>query len=238
MPITFSYNIDLGKLSIAGLTAGTSYTIYRSTGETLSTGYTASSYSDYFIKAGTGFTTFVKDSVGIQATYYNSLYTYNNSFLISSDTNKNQQISIIFDENISSFRPVRKDFVQETIGSKYPFVIRNANVNYRTMDFSGMINREMDGENISTYGTVEVNSNYDAIFTAERNFRDWFEIWVNDGKPKLLKTSSEGLFIVRLHNLSMTPIRQTGRVIYSFNCSITEIAEFSIENLKKYKFIS
>jgi hypothetical protein len=247
MPITLSYVQSAGKIVIAGLTISDTYTITKS-GEIYSnisypsstsvTGITGvSSYTDYFLKAGTTYTIQVKNQLNVTDTF-TQYVDYDDSFLINSNTKKNQQLSIVFDENISSFKPVRKDSLIETIGSKYPFIIRNASVNYKSMEFSGNITYFMDLENISGFGPSSYYTNYNQAFYIERNFRDWFEEWVNDGAPKLLKTPTEGLKIVRIHNLNFTPFKELGRLIYSFTCTITEIGDYSGQNLTRYKFIS
>ena len=240
MAITFSYEYAKGKLNISGLTFSNTYTITK-TGEAYPmaiSGITqTTSYSDYFLKAGVTYTFTVTDQSQVSSTS-TQYVDYNDSFLINSNTKKNQQISIVFDENISSFKPVRKDVLLETIGSKYPFIIRNAAINYKNMEFAGNITCHMDIENISGFGASAYYSDYTSAVHIERNFRDWFEEWINDGYPKILKTPTEGMRIVRIHNVNFTPIRQLGRLIYTFSCSITEIADYTAENLKRYGFSS
>ena len=248
MAITVTYDSINAKVVIAGLTAGTTYQILRGTGinlDTLESNYSLSTYSDYFITAGRdllGATYKVienaTNNIKFGPTVINTSAGFDNSFLIGSGSSKYQQISILYDENISSFKQVRKDFVQETIGGKFPFVIRNANVNYRTMEFSGIVTSVMDPENFSGYGSSYITNNYNTMYTNERLYRDWLVNWLNDGTPKVLKTANEGLFLVRLTNLNLTPNREVGRIIYSFSCSFTEIADVSIDNLVKYKFLT
>ena len=239
MPISLSYDQTIGKLSVTGLTAGNTY-VFTKDGDSSPmyiTGITGTSYSNYFIEAGITYTIILTDQANVSAQF--TQYTdYNDSFLINSDDKKNQQVSIIYNEIISSFKPVRKDVLIETIGSKYPFIIRNASINYKTMEFSGTITAHMDIENISGYGLSTYYSNYNTAIKTERFFRDWFESWINDGYPKIMKTPTEGLRLVRVHNVSFTPVKELGRLIYAFTCSITEIADYTAENLIKYKFIS
>lgn len=239
MAISFGYNKDAAKLTVTATSTDQtggftlSYTIDGGSSQTLVTGNTTASFSNYFLYSGA---TYVFTTVSASGTGTTTIYVdYDNTFLVSSGTNKAQQISIIYNENISSFKPVRKDFIQETIGSKYPFVIRNASINYDTMEFSGMITSLMDIENFSGYRTIAPSTNYNN--QNERKFREWFESWVADGTPKVFKSNAEGLKIVRLTNLNLTPIRSTGRQIYEFSCTLTEIADFSVDNLKKYKFL-
>lgn len=55
-----------------------------------------------------------------------------------------KQLRIKFDPNISSFKQSISESKVETIGSKYPFIRRNANVNYRTFPISGIITYKND----------------------------------------------------------------------------------------------
>jgi hypothetical protein len=98
-----------------------------------------------------------------------------------------------------------------------------------------------EGSNTTYYNFLSSNgiptyNNY----ISERLFRENVLKFLNDGKPKLLKTASEGLFLVRLTNLSFTPNKSLGRMIYNFSCEFTEIADasstsnISMNNIAKY----
>ena len=50
---------------------------------------------------------------------------------------------------------------------------------------------------------------------------------------KLFKTLTEGNILVKLTNISFTPNKTTGRMIYDFSATATEIAETTIENYDK-----
>lgn len=242
MAISISYLTDSAKVLISGLDVSRIYKIIKigsdGSASAISSLTNISSYSEYFLNAGVTYAiTVIDNQVTPEVAQLFSYVDYEGAYLINSGRASFQQISLIYDENISSFKPVRKDSLVETIGSKYPFIIRSASINYKTMEFSGMITGVMDIENFSSYG-LDLYSNYNSNFDQERRFRDWFESWINDGLPKVLKTPTEGLRIVRVHNTSFTPIRQTGRIIYSFNCTITELADYTLANLIKYKFIT
>jgi hypothetical protein len=241
MAISMSYSNESAKVSISELNVSRVYKIIKvgsdGSASAISSLTNISSYSEYFLNAGVTYAiTVIDNQVTPEVAQLFSYVDYEGAYLINSGGASFQQISLIYDENISSFKPVRKDSLVETIGSKYPFIIRSASINYKTMEFSGMVTAIMDIENFSSYG-LNLYSNYNNSFDQERRFRDWFESWINDGTPKVLKTPTEGLRIVRVHNTSMTPIRQTGRVIYNFNCTITELADYTLANLIKYKFI-
>jgi hypothetical protein len=44
-------------------------------------------------------------------------------------------------------------------------------------------------------------------FYLERNYKRQVEEWLNNGEPKLLRTAAEGSFIVRLMNVSLSPMQ-------------------------------
>lgn len=82
-------------------------------------------------------------------------------------------------------------------------------------------------------GTSQSNEN---IFL-ERKFRELVMSWLSDGKPKLYRSETEGNMIVMLSGVSFTPVQKTQRLIYSMSCTVTEIAEYNLENLILYDLI-
>ena len=71
----------------------------------------------------------------------------------------------------------------------------------------------------------------------ERNFKLEVLEWLTNGKPKLFRSPTEGNYIVRLMNVSLSPSDQLGRMIHTFNCTAYEIAENTYSNLSKYNFV-
>lgn len=71
----------------------------------------------------------------------------------------------------------------------------------------------------------------------ERNFKLEVLEWLTNGKPKLFRSPTEGNYIVRLMNVSLSPSDQLGRIIHTFNCTAYEIAENTYSNLEKYNFV-
>jgi hypothetical protein len=65
----------------------------------------------------------------------------------------------------------------------------------------------------------------------EREFKMEVLAWLNNGKPKLFRSPSEGNYIVRLMNITMTPNDSLGRMLHSFNSTAYEIAECTFDNL-------
>ena len=72
----------------------------------------------------------------------------------------------------------------------------------------------------------------------ERNFKLDVMDWLNNGKPKMFKSATEGNYIVRLFKVSLKPEDKLGRMLHSFSCTAYEIADFTYENLCKLGFVN
>lgn len=187
------------------------------------------------------------------------MMVFDDMFLVG----ENRQLNIKFNPQVSSFSHTVVDSSIQTIGSKYPFIKRNAHVNYKQFQISGLISYLGDREEyyynekswlpdelVSTFASKEecygkYLENYLDFnsknriseyndFTLERAFRDRVAGFLYDGKVKLFKSASEGNVLVRLMNISLSPEQQTGRMLYSFNATAYEIGECTIDNFDKY----
>ena len=78
----------------------------------------------------------------------------------------------------------------------------------------------------------------DYNIVAERIFKMKVLDFLNDGKPKLFRSPSEGNFIVRLMNSSLSPDDKLSRMIHTFSTTATEIDEFNYQKLNEYSLIS
>lgn len=58
--------------------------------------------------------------------------------------------------------------------------------------------------------------------------------WLTNGETKLFRSPTEGNYLVRLMNVSLSPEDGTGRMLHSFNCTAYEVAECTHENMLKY----
>lgn len=74
--------------------------------------------------------------------------------------------------------------------------------------------------------------------SAERTFKLSVLEWLNDGKIKLFRSPSEGNYLVRLMNVSLTPEDRLSRMIHSFQATAYEMMEFSYDNMLKENIIS
>ena len=71
----------------------------------------------------------------------------------------------------------------------------------------------------------------------ERDFKLKVLNWLTNGQPKLLRTPTEGNYIVRLTGVSLSPEATLGRMLHSFNCTAYEIDEVNFANLQKYHLL-
>nr|DAF58755.1 MAG TPA: hypothetical protein [Siphoviridae sp. ctxMM9] len=72
----------------------------------------------------------------------------------------------------------------------------------------------------------------------ERRFKLEVLDWLNNGKVKLFKSPTEGNYLVRLMNVSLTPNDTVSRMIHTFSCTAEEVAAFTDENLSIYNLIN
>lgn len=161
-----------------------------------------------------------------------------------------QQLKLAFDNAMGNFKTMYSESKIDTIGGKFPFIVRNGNMKYRTFPVSGLISFNMDENNLFTsqediYKYEKVIALYkdeklkNALYnyTYERDFRKKVMEFLEDGKPKLFKSPTEGNIIVRLMEIDSTPNSTLSRMIYSFSSNATEVAEPTVENYKKYNFL-
>lgn len=169
------------------------------------------------------------------------------AFLINNYT----QLKIKYNPQISSFRYVVKDTIQETLGSKQPYVSRNGRVYYRTFPISGLIARSMDDNFVfTTYEELFPNADvrqmnmdfnwrtgvhHEYDFTKERLFREKVMDFLYSSDAFLFKSPTEGNIIIRLTDVNLSPIQSLGRRLYTFSATATEIDDLSIYNCDKYK---
>ena len=172
-----------------------------------------------------------------------------------------RQLKIRYNPKVSSFKNDIPESKTDTIGSKYPFIFRNGHVNYKEFPISGLIsyfsdeqelfltNEEIGIVDTTNWSRNETNSkeelplnakttdltNYN--IAAERKFKLEVLEWLTNGKPKLFRSPTEGNYIVRLLNTSLTPTDSVGRMLHTFSCTAYEVAKCEYDNLVGYGFI-
>lgn len=196
------------------------------------------------------------------ATYLYSIQQFNNSNIYSNRILSDEivaqfedaylydgerQLKIRFNPKVSSFKTVVLESKKNTIGSKYPFIFRNGAVEYKEFPISGLISYMMDNDEffLSRKEKLGVPRSYefttditDENVMVERRFKLEVLDWLNDGKIKLFKSPTEGNYLVRLMNVSLTPNDTVSRMIHTFSCTAEEVAAFTDENLSIYNLIN
>jgi hypothetical protein len=153
-----------------------------------------------------------------------------------------RQLRIRFNPKVASFKTVVQEAKKTTLGAKHPYIFRSGAVEYKEFPISGLISYMMDNDEFFLSKSKDLYINdwedttdiVDDNILVERLFKLQVLDWLNDGRPKLFKSPQEGNYIVRLMNVSLSPIDSTSRMIHNFNCNATEIADFTSENLIKY----
>lgn len=171
-----------------------------------------------------------------------------------------QQLSLRYDNTMNSYTYNYSETKTDTIGGQYPFITRNGNMKYRTFPINGLISFNMDenklfvtdeqiycdpvngtpyADVIESYENLRKDKHLDMYdFKRELDFREKVLAFLQDGKPKLFKSATEGNIIVRLMSVTAQPNQSIGRMIASFTSTANEIAEATIENYLKYGFLT
>ena len=103
-----------------------------------------------------------------------------------------------------------------------------------------------DGKYIPDYQAVKEslpsgvsNSQFDSLnIQAERIFKLKALDWLNNGEVKLFKSPTEGNYLVKLMNISMTPEDKLSRLLHTITAQAYEVAEYNIANLQISNILS
>ena len=148
-------------------------------------------------------------------------------------------LTVRFNPTINSYKYNRKEAVTPTIGGVYPVVRRSGNQEYRSFTVGGLISSEGEFANNELLPS-EININhlngYNKELVKERIFREKVLNFLFRDEVLLYRSIIEGMMLVRLTNISLTPNTQLGRRLWSFTAQVTEVDECSSANLQKYNF--
>ena len=181
---------------------------------------------------------------------------YEDMFLFDGE----RQLRICYNPKVSSFKTTLSETKTNTIGGKFPFIFRNGQVGYKEFQVSGLISYLSDENGYfapelnvvekaiyrestnAEIGQAEAQANRTTNLTSEnfkkeREFKQEVLGWLINGKPKVFKSPAEGNYIVNLTNISLSPNDTLSRMLHTFTCTASEIAEYNNENLIKYNFI-
>ena len=170
----------------------------------------------------------VDNTNGIEIADVSPEFDYEDIILYDNTKDGGAQL-IRFNPTISSLKRNQSESITATLGSKYPIVRRNGDMDYYTFSLGGLI---------STLALKENYKNESQRTLEERDFRKQFVDALCDGKIKLFKSGPEGMMLVRVTGVSLTPETKLGRDIYSFTAIVTEVAEATITNMRKFNILS
>lgn len=208
-------------------------------------------FQDYTIEQGVTYKYYVyHNHLGVQCSM--EPVDFEHMFLFDGE----RQLCIKYNPKIASFKSTILENKVDTIGGKYPFFFRNGNIGYKEFSISGLISGLMDeGTFIKQTNGIEAGREMTPASSLvdrqlltttlesgniyqERLFKTEVLEWLNNGKPKLFRSPTEGNFIVRLMNVSLSPNDTLGRMLHTFNCTAYEIADCTEDNLRIYGFYS
>ena len=165
-----------------------------------------------------------------------------------------KQLKIRFDPQITTFSHKVSEGVVETIGSQFPFIRRNGNLNYKTFSLSGTITAFMDtredllgaskADIYQSANSLYFNYNKENNITPyndyiyEKQFRKKVIDFLYKDNVKLFRSLSEGNILVKLTGITLTPNTTLGRLIYTFTCTAQEVDECNAANYIKYNIIN
>ena len=146
-------------------------------------------------------------------------------------------LKISYNPKISSFKTTIQEQKIDTIGGRFPFFVRNGNLKYKEFPIGGLLSFQMDDQflfNSDLAKEVDNITTAAQMFAVERKFKLAVQDWLMNGQPKLFRSPTEGNYIVRLMNVSLSPEDKLSRMLHSFSATAYEIAEYNDENLEKY----
>lgn len=221
------------------------------------------SFDDYTVEPGAIYVYSIRQYGRTTGLYSNREYILSDKVQVDFDDiylyDGERQLCIKFNPKVNSFKDNVLEQKMDTIGSVYPFFFRNGYTKYKEFPISGLISFLMDenesfmkkedydyvGDSthrITTESLIKIKNFTDTDlvsenYTAEKKFKLEVLEWLNNGKVKLFRSPTEGSYLVRLMNVSLTPQEQLGRMIHSFSCTAYEAAKCDFENMIKYGII-
>lgn len=200
------------------------------------------SWKDYNIAHGTSYVYRIRQfnkgwySIPNKTPYI--IVNYSDMFL----SDENKQLKICFNPKVSSLKQTTLETKQDTIGGQYPLFYRNGQVKYKEIPISGLISYLMDEaelfmskEQLGLDGASTSLTNIN--IAAEQKFRMAVLDWLNNGQPKFFRSPTEGLCVLRLMNISLSPNDTVGRMIWTFSATGYEIANYTYQDLGLKKLI-
>ena len=166
-------------------------------------------------------------------------------------SDKDYMFALRYNPKISNFKWVTQDSITNTLGGKYPLIRRNGDQFYKQFGISGTLYLDWPetvtetcsiGKTMADFFVEESCSLYLSQTkitaynqaTLKKKMRDIIAEFLSNGSIKLLRSEEEGLMLVYLSGVSFTPNATSGRRVYDFSATATEICEATEANIAKY----
>ena len=139
-----------------------------------------------------------------------------------------ETLIVEYNPSVTGVKRVVSESIVQTLGSKYPFIRRNSKTNYWQCNIGGLISvASLPQDKTSFCGMVDIipgigGTGYDNI-SNEARFRLAVVDFLTNGLEKTFWSKTEGEYRVYLSNVSLTPEKQLGRLIYSFTAQAIEV---------------
>ena len=138
------------------------------------------------------------------------------------------EYQIKYNSELSEIRSNISQNIVTTLGSQYPFLIRNGNMNYREFTVSGrLVSKETAKENgINGY--------------EEKKLRRIISSFLADGKPKIVKDNSGNYVLCQVSGTpTLSPLNDLNRDIYDISFDVVEIGDaYDEDTLLQYGLIN
>lgn len=195
-------------------------------------------------------TAYLDQSIEQGQTYYYNANTNNEVYadfedMFLSDNERN--VRIRFNPKVTSFKTTQLEQKLDTIGGKYPIFFKNGQVGYKEFPISGLISCLMEDNEVEEKPREKTNTELAAAaipdrgtdltsnnIASERKYKLELLDWLNNGKPKLFRSPTEGNYIVRLMNVSLAPEEKLGRMLHTFSATAYEVMEYTPQNIRQF----
>lgn len=222
-------------------------------------------FDDYFIKNGDYYRyalqpIYANGRKGIITSYKDVVSTYEGLWILGED---NIQFNFIYNGQITNLVNQNNMEVVQTINSSYPYYVSNSDIDYRTFTIQGILCQNQDVEELfinnmfskvvpenTTSFTPEIEDKYNLekmmnyktdlennkdSMVVQRRWREQVVKWMENKKPKVIKSEAQGCIVVMIENVTVQPNKTTYGLIADFSAKCTEIGRFSEEELRRLK---
>ncbi|MCD3194819.1 hypothetical protein G8S49_05980 [Clostridium botulinum C] len=151
---------------------------------------------------------------------------FESAWIVGKDT----QYQLKYNMNLGDFETVRKVNVFEPLGSRYPIVIENGDINYKKTTLKALLVADTTSRG-ECQGQVDRKS--------EKKLRQKIERFFNGGQPFIFKDSSGNYMLAKSTlPIKLIPNNDLSQQLYEINLDVCEIGDcYNTNLLKQYGFI-